>query len=255
MLSDKAENFLIKLKAELLLRGKNETEIEEIIDELHDHLAIAEANNEDVSSIVNTPIKAYADNFSEELSRDTGLGKFIYYLATFLILIFIIPRMIDNSFTLSLSLILYITFGYLLVFIFDLIVLKKAIVRWGDNKKTYIVVGIWSVTAFLLFIGLEWLTRHYPLVTFWNPSFITNIIMGSILLVISVIITIIKKQKFFGLILIGLCLPEIIGLLVTGKDYTNTNFLIISLIGLIIFNCAFIGYTIYAYYKDKRSKN
>ncbi|MDT4051325.1 hypothetical protein RPO70_09055, partial [Staphylococcus arlettae] len=56
MLSKQAEQFLTKLRVELLFRGKKEEEVNEIDDELRDHLTIAEENGEDVSEIINTPI-------------------------------------------------------------------------------------------------------------------------------------------------------------------------------------------------------
>lgn len=44
MLSKESENFLDKLRVELLFRGKDEDEVNEIDDELRDHLLTAEQN-------------------------------------------------------------------------------------------------------------------------------------------------------------------------------------------------------------------
>ena len=65
-----------KLRVELLFRGKTEAEVEELLEELEDHLTMAE-NNEDTSSIINTPIKSMADQLSPEISLTTGLYKYI----------------------------------------------------------------------------------------------------------------------------------------------------------------------------------
>ncbi|WP_256093029.1 hypothetical protein [Staphylococcus saprophyticus] len=46
MLTKKAEDFLLKLRIELLFRGKNEKDVNAIEEELRDHITTAEAQNE-----------------------------------------------------------------------------------------------------------------------------------------------------------------------------------------------------------------
>lgn len=59
MLSKKAEDFLLKLRIELLFRGKNEDEVNSIEEELRDHITLAEENNDNIEDLLNTPIKSY----------------------------------------------------------------------------------------------------------------------------------------------------------------------------------------------------
>ncbi|MDW3797714.1 hypothetical protein QI358_10190 [Staphylococcus saprophyticus] len=68
MLTKKAEDFLLKLRIELLFRGKNEKDVNAIEEELRDHITTAEAQNENVDDLLNTLIKNYADTFSKELN-------------------------------------------------------------------------------------------------------------------------------------------------------------------------------------------
>lgn len=42
MLSKQSQDFLEKLRVELLFRGKTEAEVEELLEELEDHLTMAE---------------------------------------------------------------------------------------------------------------------------------------------------------------------------------------------------------------------
>ncbi len=57
-LNKHAEDFLTKLKLELIFRGREENEINEIDEELRDHLTTAEANGESVSDIIQQPEKS-----------------------------------------------------------------------------------------------------------------------------------------------------------------------------------------------------
>ena len=98
MLTKKAEDFLLKLRIELLFRGKNEKDVNAIEEELRDHITTAEAQNENVDDSLNTPIKNYADTFSKELNLTQGIYKYIFYFISFMIIMVVIPRMLDNSF-------------------------------------------------------------------------------------------------------------------------------------------------------------
>lgn len=51
---------------------------------------MAEANGDDVSNILNTPVKDYADNFSKEMSFTKGLPKYLTYFVLFMFAIFTI---------------------------------------------------------------------------------------------------------------------------------------------------------------------
>ena len=51
MLSKKAEDFLLKLRIELLFRGKNEDEVNSIEEELRDHITLAEENNDNIEDL------------------------------------------------------------------------------------------------------------------------------------------------------------------------------------------------------------
>ena len=57
MLSKQSEEFLTKLRVELLFRGKSEEQIDEIDEELRDHLTICEQQGKDVSDIIDTPVQ------------------------------------------------------------------------------------------------------------------------------------------------------------------------------------------------------
>lgn len=80
-----------KLRVELLFRGKTEAEVEELIGRARRSFNYGWKNNEDTSSIINTPIKSMADQLSPEISLTTGLYKYIT-LYFFILAVIIIPR-------------------------------------------------------------------------------------------------------------------------------------------------------------------
>ncbi|MFD3220951.1 hypothetical protein ACE3LZ_08195 [Staphylococcus saprophyticus] len=253
MLTKKAEDFLLKLRIELLFRGKNEKDVNAIEEELRDHITTAEAQNENVDDLLNTPIKNYADTFSKELNLTQGIYKYIFYFISFMIIMVVIPRMLDNSFQLTLALMLYILFIFIGSFVLILFVIKKLIMTWGDSKKTYIAVGFSSAIVFGIYILSEYLLRHYPIFIFWSPNQTTNFIIGIILLLLTMAICLLLKKKYFAGLILILCLPNIISRIFTGGDYSNKNFLIISSIVLTIISLSFIAYIVVQYYRDKKS--
>lgn len=253
MLTKKAEDFLLKLRIELLFRGKNEKDVNAIEEELRDNITTTEAQNENVDDLLNTPIKNYADTFSKELNLTQGIYKYIFYFISFMIIMVVIPRMLDNSFQLTLALMLYILFIFIGSFVLILFVIKKLIMTWGDSKKTYIAVDFSSAIVFGIYILSEYLLRHYPIFIFWSPNQTTNFIIGIILLLLTMAICLLLKKKYFSGLILILRLPNIISRIFTGGDYSNKNFLIISSIVLTIISLSFIAYIVVQYYRDKKS--
>ena len=97
MISKEKEDYLFKLKAELLFIGKDEHEVNDIIEELRDHFELAEKNHDDVSDILNTSVKDYADQFSEYIILTRGLFKYLALFSAFMLAIFIIPNFLQNN--------------------------------------------------------------------------------------------------------------------------------------------------------------
>ncbi|OIU66324.1 DUF1129 family protein [Rossellomorea aquimaris] len=70
MLSKKSEQFLIELRMHLMSKGKNDSEINEITEELEDHLLQAEAEGKDVTHIVGESPKQYMKSIGESMKTD-----------------------------------------------------------------------------------------------------------------------------------------------------------------------------------------
>lgn len=255
MMTKEQEDYIFKLKAELMFRGKDEDEVHAIGDELQDHFEMAEANGDDVSNILNTPVKDYADNFSKEMSFTKGLPKYLTYFVLFMFAIFTIPDFFENDFTLTLGYILNTIFIFVISVVVPLFLIKKAIMKYGDAKRVYVYAFIGGIILFSLMVLSTFIAKRYPIYTLVTLNQTQSIITGLILLAIVMVLCFIVKQKLFALVLFIVCLPNIIGQIFKAHSHSNEQFLTISLVLYIVLiigmNIAFFGH---AYYTNRKKK-
>ncbi|WP_353457920.1 hypothetical protein [Staphylococcus coagulans] len=254
MLSKQAEDFLVKLRVELLFRGKKEEDIEEIEAELRYHLETAEQQGENIHAIIDTPIKAYADQFSKHLPFINHLTKYVAYFVLFMFALFTIPDLFEQSYTLTVSTILNAIFTFLITVIMGLYMIRKLILTFGDSKKTYIFGAIGGILIFGLILFGAFLAHTFPLYEIVTLTQQQSNITGVILLLLIMLICVVLKQKIYAVILFLVCLPNIVALLTT-QNGSRTQYLTISLSLFIVLNIAFIVYTFYQFRKDSKSKN
>ncbi len=89
-LSNESQTFLMNLKLYLVSSGKKESEVEDIVTELEDHLYEAEKNGKNVASITGQTPKEYMAQLADEMSFDRNvilkyvpivmIGGFAYFL-------------------------------------------------------------------------------------------------------------------------------------------------------------------------------
>lgn len=256
MMTKAQEDYILKLKAELMFRGKDEDEVHAIGDELQDHFEMAEANGDDVSDILNTPVKDYADNFSKEMSFTKGLPKYLTYFVCFMIAIFTIPDFFETTFTLTVGYILNIIFIFVLAIIVPWFLIRKAIVKFGDAKRVYVYAFIGGMVLFILMIVSTYIAGKYPIYTLVSLNQTQSIVIGLILLAIVMVLCFIVKQKLFALVIFIVCLPNLIGQIFKAHHHSNEQFLTISLVLYIVLligiNIAFFGHAYYTNRKERK---
>ena len=258
MMTKEQEDYIFKLKAELMFRGKDEDEVHAIGDELEDHFETAEANGDDVSEILNTPVKDYADNFSKEMSFTKGLPKYLTYFVLFMFAIYTIPDLFNKEFALTVGYVLNVIFIFAISIIAPLFLLKKIFIKYGEQKKVYLFAFIGGALIFGLMILSTYISKHYPIYTIATLSQTQSIIVGIILLAIVMIACFIVKQKMFALIAFIVCLPNIIAQLFKAHSHSDNQFAVVSLIAsiilLILMNIAFFTHAFYTNRKEKDNK-
>ena len=236
MLTKQSQDFLEKLRVELLFRGKTEAEVEELLEELEDHLTMAEKNNEDTSSIINTPIKSMADQLSPEISLTTGLYKYITLYFSFILAVIIIPRFLDLG-----------TFD-----VIGMLILRNTLVRFGDQKITYVINVTYGIVVFLWMIFGGLIIKKYPIYSFFELSDKQSFIVGLVLLIALIVICILIKQKIYALIVLVISLPSLIARIAAIFSKEPDTFNLVSVSILIILNIAFIIYTFVNFRKLKK---
>ncbi|MDW8542929.1 hypothetical protein SD307_05650 [Staphylococcus sp. KG4-1] len=95
-----------------------------------------------------------------------------------------------------------------------------------------------------------YVTTHFYII--WSPNQTTNFTLGLVLLLLTMLSCFILKQKFHAGLILLLCIPDLVGTVFTGGDFTNKNYVIISSIVLLIISWSFIIYTIIKYYREKK---
>ncbi|MBD3520207.1 hypothetical protein HIL22_09105 [Staphylococcus aureus] len=253
MLTKQSQDFLEKLRIELLFRGKTEAEVEELLEELEDHLTMAEKNNEDTSSIINTPIKSMADQLSPEISLTTGLYKYITLYFSFILAVIIIPRFLDlGTFDVTIAFLLYIASIVILGVVIGMLILRNTLVRFGDQKITYVINVTYGIIVFLWMIFGGLIIKKYPIYSFFELSDKQSFIVGLVLLIALIVICILIKQKIYALIVLVISLPSLIARIAAIFSKEPDTFNLVSVSILIILNIAFIIYTFVNFRKLKK---
>ncbi|REH79193.1 hypothetical protein DOS77_01730 [Staphylococcus felis] len=251
MLSKQSEDFLTKLRVELQFRGKKSNDIEEIEDELRDHLEIAEQNEDDVSHIIDTPIKVYADQFAKNMPFFNHISKYITYFIVFMIVVFTLPDFFAPTYTLTVSYILNVIFIFFITIVVGLYLMREIILKFGDNKITYILSALCGIFIFGLMVLSHYLARHFPIYDIVTLNQSQSVILGSLLFIIIALLCFLLKQKIFIVVLFIVCLPNIIALIFSDNG-SNSQYIMISLTLLIVFNIGFTVFIFYQIYKDKK---
>ena len=241
-LSMESRGFLENLRVYLISSGRREKEIEEIIEELEDHLCEAEKNGKNIDDIIGKSPKEYMEQVANEISFDLK-GLLIYIpIVMFGALAFILTGKAIRG-VLEFSTIDLI--GYPLIFLFYLfttaIVFKYVSSRHLSKIKERIILGITGILPFALFMLLLYLNDsiNTPTIEFGISGNIVAIICATIIFISIALWT---KSWVIIIIPILLFLPEGIINLTTLQDQTKailsiaTSFPLIGIYLLILWN-------------------
>lgn len=157
MLSKQANKFIIELKMYLMSKGKNDNEINIVVDELSDHLIQAEAAGKNIKDITGNSPRAYMKSIGQEMGVDVKQLLILTPMTALLFIAYVcFAPAIQGDFSLSkigvwgaiiggvLSLIIY---GFLLV---------NVLPKMFYSKWFYTIIAITYLifTGFFVFVYL-----------------------------------------------------------------------------------------------------
>ncbi|BGE81239.1 hypothetical protein [Staphylococcus petrasii] len=237
MLSQSANEFLIKLKAELILRGKSLKETNEILNELKDHLQMLETDGKDIAEFTQIPIKEYANRFVKDMSYEKELYKLFLGIFSFITSVQIMNNFLFDSHPITIGLFIYIITTLLFFTVIESYLFRKVIVKWGTSFKFKLaLIGLYLISIIILPLINYYFEQHpiYEIISLNNKySFIIGIAMFILLIMICLIL----KIKFMSLLII---INVISLLLYRGLQYMEINSNIITTITCTVYIIVFV---------------
>lgn len=220
-ISMESRDFLENLRLYLISSGKNEKEINEVIEELEDHLCEAEKNGKNIEDIIGKSPKEYMEQVADEISFDLkGLVKYVP-IVMFGAFAFILTGKAIRG-TLEFSIIDLI--GYPLIFLLYLFttaaVFKYVSSRHLSKIKERVLLGITSIFPFILFLILLYVNSAIktPTIEF---GMIGNVVAIGCAFIIFIWISVWSKSWEMIILPVLLFLPEVMINLTTLTDQTK----------------------------------
>ncbi|WP_449536495.1 HAAS domain-containing protein [Ferdinandcohnia sp. Marseille-Q9671] len=166
MLSKKSETFIDNLRMYLMMSGKNEREITELLDELTDHLMEAEKNGKSIDDIVDRSPEHYMASLKQEMKTDyKQLLKQLPFYFLGVIAYFLMGPAIRGDFELNIIQVIGLPILAVLGLAIYVYFLQQAGRKQYSNKK-FIISGILANTlvtlsAILILLASKFLVKPF----------------------------------------------------------------------------------------------
>lgn len=167
VLSKESEEFIANLRLYLLTSGKKDKEINDIAEELSDHLKEAESHGKTVDDVTGGSPESYLKGIRQEMTTDyLGIVKMMPMFLLLLMAYMITGPAIRGDLSFSLpSLITYPLVGVLFLALYTFAFHKMSSKNWSSKKGMLIFFGlqliIMSVFLGILFLDLTVLDPFY----------------------------------------------------------------------------------------------
>ncbi|PAV30479.1 hypothetical protein CIL05_05080 [Virgibacillus profundi] len=179
MLSNKSEQFIIELRMYLMSKGKNDAEINELTEELEDHLQQAEAEGKVPEHIVGESPREYMKSIGKEMGFDfRQIASLAPMTALLIIAYFSFAPAIEGTFSISkigigvsifLCLLSFAVYGFLLV---------NVLPKLFHSKWFYGVIAV----AYTILTGLFVVVILWEQKTNAEPFFIATPLQNNLIL-------------------------------------------------------------------------
>lgn len=207
-LSKESQTFLENLRIYLFSSGKHEDEINNIVNELEDHLIEAEKSGTPIERIVGDSPKAYMESLSKEMNVDVrGWMKYVAIILIGVLSMEVIPDVLRGNLSYSLYFILSNTMIMLLFLIAMAYCFRYLATHTVSFFKQLVLLLTLSIIHLLLFIAVLFTD---DLIT--SPIFVFNtfasVIIGVFALLFLFLLSIWAKTWIALIIVSFLTLPD-----------------------------------------------
>ncbi|MFZ0368905.1 MAG: DUF1129 family protein [Halobacillus sp.] len=161
-LSKESKDFIGRLQVYLMASGKKEKEIEEITEELEDHLLEAERRGKSIEDVVGNSPKEYMEQFSQEMKLDKGMiFKVIPLIYIGALAYLLIGEIMDGGVEFS----LLEAVGYPVIFLFIIGIYSFGLRYISSSQparwKEWLIYGICGIVPVGSFIALIFMNNHF----------------------------------------------------------------------------------------------
>ncbi|WP_462408613.1 hypothetical protein [Neobacillus sp. Marseille-QA0830] len=250
MLSKQSEQFLIELRLYLMSRGKNDQEINEITEELEDHLLEAEAAGKDISHIIGMSPKDYMRSIGDSMPTDFRqtiaiIPMVILLLAAY----FSLGPAIEGNFALSAAVLWVAVAGGVMGILAYGILLVKWIPKFYRSKWGYVI----SFFTSLLVTGLGvvlllWLREQTE-----KPVFVASTLQNNVIVAICILIFVasaLYSKSWISIVIpIFLAVGPLANRLLPKEINENPVYIVWAVV-LVLIVAAFAVYYLFKKYKD-----
>ncbi|WP_083954083.1 HAAS domain-containing protein [Virgibacillus siamensis] len=206
-LTDQSKKFIDDLRLYLFSSGKNNQEINEIAEELEDHLVDAELNGKSIQHIVGSSPQEYMTSISNEMTNDyKAWAKYVPLIVMGAISSPVLGDVMEGTLSYSLLQIIGTTL-YSIIFMVGVFTTFRYVAKKQLSKAAeFLLLLIPTFISILFFIGLITADMFYqtPTIEF---GMLGSVITGIILIVFVILFSIWAKTAILPVVLIALQLP------------------------------------------------
>lgn len=245
MISKKAERFLVELRLYLISKGKNDKEMNEIIEEIEDHIIEAESEGKDITHIVGKSPKEYMKSIGQSMETDySQIAALIPVMILLLVAYASLVPAIEGNFRLDSGIILIALIGGIFgLAIYSLFLFKMLPKLFHSKWVLFIGVFISLFVTGLLVLIIFWYRSNS-----FEPIFIASPFQNK--LIVFLCITIFIGSAIYTKSWISIVIPLFISLgpvtsLLIPEDINEDPFyIIITCLILLVISIVFFYFLI-----------
>ncbi|MFD2751410.1 HAAS domain-containing protein [Virgibacillus siamensis] len=209
-LTDQSKKFIDDLRLYLFSGGKNDQEINEIAEELEDHLVDAELNGKSIQHIVGSSPQEYMTSISNEMANDyKAWAKYVPLIVMGAISFPVLGDVMEG--TLSYSILQIIgTILYSIIFMVGVFTTFRYVAKRQLSRVVeFFLLLIPTFISMFFFIGLITADTFYQTPTIEFGMF-GSVIIGIILILFVILFSIWAKTAILPVVLIAFHLPTFV---------------------------------------------